>query len=191
MAGTKWVGLTRLMLYAPCSTSSRKISARRAGVMDFPNLSWLIGAFWQKTQDREQPEKKTVPEPPGPSGSPLIQGSSPLCRAARATTGPYGIRQYPLPSRADLAALHWRGQDVQMIFLITRRPFIVKNPLRSRTAGRFFMAFTGNVRAESPLFPIWAAGGAACPSSGRQAGTWKSSSSPFAIKEPRSSCRSA
>ena len=66
-----------------------------------------------------------------------------------------------------------------MIFLITRRPFIVKNPLRSRTAGRFFMAFTGNVRAESPLFPIWAAGGVACPSSGRQAGTRKSSSSPF------------
>ena len=31
--------------------------------MGFPKFAWLIDSFWQNTQPRGQPEKKTVPAP--------------------------------------------------------------------------------------------------------------------------------
>jgi hypothetical protein len=50
-----------------------------------------MARFWQKTQRREHPLKKTVPEP----RVPLMGGSSHMCGAMRATRNASGAPQTP------------------------------------------------------------------------------------------------
>ena len=71
-AGTNCAAVTRLMLCAPCASSSAKISASLAAVIVCPAPPWLIASFWQNAHRSPQPEKNTVPLP----RVPLIQGSS-------------------------------------------------------------------------------------------------------------------
>ena len=95
MASTwvKWVGVTSSMQAAPWSASRPKTAYNSSGVRVLPKCSRLMGRFWQNTQPRVQPEKKTVPAPVWPE----MQGSSQKCSAARAHTGREGIRQKPSP----------------------------------------------------------------------------------------------
>ena len=91
--------------------SSRQISRSRSTVTAFPKSWWLMLSFWQKTQSRLHPEKKTVPEP----FLPEMGGSSHMWRAARASTGASGIRQWPFPTVSVRSAPHSRGHRLQII----------------------------------------------------------------------------
>ena len=72
MVGMNISPVTRLILLAPLSSSSKKISVRRASSIYLPVSPLLMALFWQKTQPMLHPAKNTVPEPDIPE----IQGSS-------------------------------------------------------------------------------------------------------------------
>ena len=91
--------------------SAWQISRSRSTVTPLPKSRWLIWSFWQKTQSRLHPEKKTVPEPRVPE----MGGSSHIWRAALATTGSSGIRQCPLPTVSVRSARHSRGHRLHTI----------------------------------------------------------------------------
>ena len=110
-AGTKCAAVTRLMLCAPCASSSRKISESRFGVTIFPSPRWLMLSFWQNTHRSPQPEKNTAPLP----RVPLMQGSSHRCSAARAILGSVPMRQTPVPCSGARSAPQFLGQSVQII----------------------------------------------------------------------------
>jgi hypothetical protein len=61
------------MLCAPSACSLTNLPASFAVARSLPFPNWLIGKFWQNLQWREQPVKKTVPDPLVPE----IGGSSP------------------------------------------------------------------------------------------------------------------
>ena len=105
------MGVTRLMLWAPWATSSRKISLSRATVTGLPKPPAEMSWFWQNTHRRLQPEKNTAPLPRVPE----ITGSSHWCRAARATTGMAGMAQKPPPVVSVRSAPQRRGHRLQII----------------------------------------------------------------------------
>ena len=74
------MGVTRLILLAPCSFNSKKISDKRFIVISFPFKPPDISWFWQYAHPSEHPEKNTAPDP----FSPEMQGSSHICNAALA-----------------------------------------------------------------------------------------------------------
>ena len=99
------------MQCAPCAMSSKKISRSRAGERTLPKFSWLILPFWQNTQPRLQPEKKTQPAPLVP----LSTGSSHWWSMAFAATMPAGMAQTPPPRVSVRSAPQRRGQILQSI----------------------------------------------------------------------------
>ena len=107
----KWVGVTSSMHAAPWSARRWNTAYNSSSVSVFPAPPRLMGAFWQNTQPRAQPEKNTVPAPAAPDR----QGSSQGWRAARAHTGRAGIWQKPSPWAASRRAPHRRGQRLQVM----------------------------------------------------------------------------
>ena len=108
ITGAYGVGVTRFTLCTPLSAISRKSSESESALKCFPSTDLLISRFWQNTQRRLHPPKKTVPDP----FLPLIGGSSKKWRETCETTASEGHPQYPI-SPAERSALHSLGQILQ------------------------------------------------------------------------------
>ncbi|MFR0798803.1 MAG: hypothetical protein ACLSHJ_08710 [Oscillospiraceae bacterium] len=81
------------------------------GERTLPKFSWLILPFWQNTQPRLQPEKKTQPAP----FVPLSTGSSHWWSMAFAATMPAGMARDSPPRVSVRSAPQRRGQILQSI----------------------------------------------------------------------------
>ena len=106
--GTTCSGVTQLRLWTPWRSSQRKTFASSAALSSSPAAFWLISQFWQKTQRRLQPAKKTVPEPRRPRST----SSSPKWGKALATRARRPMRQTPIRS-ARRSTAQPRGQTRQ------------------------------------------------------------------------------
>ena len=143
--GTKWLGVTRLILCTPCFSSPRNLLASSSTVITAPSAPWLVSWFWQNTQFKLQPAKKTVPDPLFP----LMDGSSPKWTIALDTTG--SRKTLHNPFSVLLSTLHRLGQISHVSISLTKNPFrcsekpprlrrIYQSPCHTDYSKRFFEA---------------------------------------------------